>query len=198
VSLMKIIIQAFKLFLLMTLITGVVYPVLITLLGQVIFPNTANGSLIITNGKIIGSELLSQKFSQDRYFQPRPSATDFNPLPSGGSNLGPTSAALRDSVIARKIALAQANPGNGEIPADLLYASASGLDPDISPEAARYQIERVARIRGLDNIDKTKLINIVEKQIKQPDLGVFGEPRVNVLRLNLIIDSTFTGQNHER
>lgn len=191
---MKLIIKTLKLFLVLTFITGIVYPVLITFLGQVIFPKNANGSLIVMNGKIIGSELIGQKFNQDRYFQPRPSVTDYNPLPSGGSNLGPTSAILLDSVIARKIGLGEANPGNGVIPADLLYTSASGLDPDISPEAARYQIDRIARIRGLDNIDKTKLINIVEEQIKQPDLGIFGEQRINVLRLNLILDSTFTGQ----
>jgi K+-transporting ATPase ATPase C chain len=191
---MKLIIKTLKLFLVLTFITGIVYPVLITFLGQVIFPKNANGSLIVMNGKIIGSQLIGQKFNQDRYFQPRPSVTDYNPLPSGGSNLGPTSAILRDSVIARIIVLGEANPGNGVIPADLLYASASGLDPDISPEAARYQIDRIARVRGLDNIGKTKLFNIVEKQIKPPDLGIFGEPRINVLKLNLILDSTFTGQ----
>lgn len=191
---MKMTIQALKLFLALTLITGVVYPVLITFLGHVIFPVKANGSLIKLDRKIIGSELIGQKFNQDRYFQPRPSATDYNLLPSGGTNLGHTSAVLRDLVAARKIALTEANPGNGTIPADLLFASASGLDPHISPEAARYQIERIALVRGLDNVGKTTLINLVEKQIEQPDLGIFGERRINVLRLNLILDSTFTGQ----
>jgi potassium-transporting ATPase KdpC subunit len=192
---MKTIIQALKLFLIMTIITGIAYPLLITILGQIFFPNKANGSLINKDGSIIGSELIGQKFTSDKYFWPRPSAIDYNPLPSGGSNLGPTSAALKDLVVSRKDAIERANPGSFDVPIDLLFASGSGLDPDISPEAARFQIDRVAHARGLDNKAKIKLIDLVEKQIKQPDFGILGEPRINVLRLNIALDSTFTGNN---
>jgi potassium-transporting ATPase KdpC subunit len=191
---MKTIVQASKLFLIMTVITGVIYPLLITLFGQALFPVKANGSLIKVDGKIVGSELLGQKFASDKYFWPRPSAIDYNPLPSGGSNLGPTSAALRDSVAVRRYALERTNSGSFQIPIDLLFASGSGLDPDITPEAADYQINRIANSRALDNEAKKKLINLVEAHIEPPDFKVLGEPRVNVLRLNLAVDSTFEGQ----
>ncbi len=179
----------------MTIIAGMIYPLMITLAGQAIFPGKANGSLIKVDGKLIGSELIGQKFTSDRYFWSRPSAVDYNPLPSGASNLGPTSAALRDSVRARKEALEKANAGSGKVPVDLLFASGSGLDSDISPEAAMYQIDRVARARGLDNGGKIKLIKLVESKIKQPDFGILGEPRVNILALNLALDSAFPGNN---
>ena len=188
---MKTIGQALKLFLILTVVTGIIYPLLITVIGQAIFRNKVNGSLIKIDGKIVGSTLLGQKFTGDKYFWPRPSAIDYNPLPSGGSNLGMTSVALRDSVMARKDALEKTNPGSIAVPSDLLFASGSGLDPDISPEAARFQIDRVAVARGLDNGGKKRLITLVEKQIKQPDFGIFGEPRINVLSLNLALDSTF-------
>jgi K+-transporting ATPase ATPase C chain len=191
---MKMTVQALKLFLIMTVITGIIYPLLITLFGQALFPDKANGSLIKVDGKIVGSELLGQKFTSDKYFWPRPSAIDYNPLPSGGSNLGPTSAALRDSVVIRRDALERANSGSFQIPSDLLFASGSGLDPDISPEAANYQINRIANSRALDNEAKKKLINLVEAHIEPLDFKVLGEPRVNVLRLNLAVDSTFEGQ----
>ncbi len=178
----------------MTIITGIIYPLLITALGQALYPGKANGSLVEIDGKIVGSALLGQKFTENRYFWSRPSAVDYNALPSDGSNLGPTSAALRDSVITRIKVLEKANPGSGRVPIDLLFASGSGLDPDISPEAARFQIDRVAAARGLDNDGKRKLINLVEANVKTPDFNVFGEPRVNVLRLNLALDSTFEGQ----
>jgi potassium-transporting ATPase KdpC subunit len=198
VNVMKTIGQAFKLFLILTVITGIAYPLLITILGQAIFPNKANGSLIRAAGKTIGSTLLGQKFTKNEYFWSRSSAIDYNPLPSGGSNLGPTSLALKDSVLARKDLQEKANPGSGKVPGDLLFASASGLDPDISPDAARFQINRVALARGLDNEGKKQLIELVEKHIEQPDFGIFGEPRVNVLLLNLAIDSTFMDNGHER
>jgi K+-transporting ATPase ATPase C chain len=192
---MKTIIQALKLFLIMTIITGMVYPILITVVGQTLFPEKANGSLIKFDGKIIGSELLAQKFASDKYFWPRPSAIDYNPLPSGGSNLGPTSAALKDSVMMRKNVLEKVHPGEGKVPIDLLFASGSGLDPDISPQAAKFQIDRVVRARRLDNEGKNKLSKLIEKQIEQPDFGIFGEPRINVLKLNLALDSIFKGEN---
>ena len=191
---MKLISQAIKLFLILTVVTGIIYPLLITVLGQIIFPGQANGSLIKIDGKIVGSALLGQKFTDDKYFWSRPSAVDYNPLPSGGSNLGATSAALRDSVLARKDVLERSNPGSIAVPSDLLFASGSGLDPDISPEAARFQIDRVAQARGLDNDQKKRVIELVEKYVKQPDSGIFGEPRINVLSLNLALDSTFAGE----
>ncbi len=189
---MKTIMQALKLFLIMTVITGIIYPLVIFGLGQTLFPDKANGSLIKVDGKLIGSILIGQKFTSDKYFWPRPSAIDYNPLPSGASNLGPTSAALKDIVGAREKALEKANPGERKIPRDLLFASGSGLDPDISPEAAMYQAGRVAHARGLDNAGKMRLINLIGKQTKQPDLGILGETRVNVLELNLALDSAFS------
>jgi potassium-transporting ATPase KdpC subunit len=192
---MKIIGQALRLFLILTLVTGIIYPILITVVSQIIFPDKANGSLLRIDGKIIGSSLLGQKFTENKYFWSRPSAIDYNPLPSGASNLGPTSQALRDSVGARKEVLKKSNPGFSVVPSDLLFASGSGLDPDISPEAARFQIERIANARGLDNDGKKKLIKLVENHIEQPDFGIFGIPRINVLELNLALDSTFTNNS---
>jgi potassium-transporting ATPase KdpC subunit len=188
---MKTIIQALKLFLILSVVTGLAYPLFISLISQAFFPGKANGSFIKVNGKIVGSTLIGQKFTEDNYFWPRPSVADYNPLPSSGSNLGPTSAALKDSVTARREFLLKSNPNSGRIPMDLLFASASGLDPDISPEAARFQINRVAHARRLDNEQKKKLIELVEKHIEQPDLGIFGEPRINVLSLNLALDSIY-------
>jgi len=192
---MKTISQALKLFLILTVITGVIYPLLITVLGQVIFPKQANGSLISINDQTIGSSLLGQKFAQEKYFWPRPSAIDYNPLPSGGSNLGPTNAMLKDLVREHKLILEKSNSSSNAVPADLLFTSGSGLDPDISPEAARFQIERIVNARGLDNNNKIRLIDLVEKQIKKQDFGILGEPRINVLELNLALDSIFTGDN---
>lgn len=191
----KTINQAFKLFLILSILTGIVYPLLITLFGQMLFPDKVSGSLIKKGERFVGSELIGQKFCSDIYFWPRPSATDYNPLPSCGSNLGPTNAGLKELVISRRATLEKANPGTGDIPPDLVFASGSGLDPDISPEAARFQINRVAIARGLDNNSKIKLINLIEQEIEQPDFGIFGKPRINVVRLNLALDSMFTGGN---
>jgi len=188
---MKTIDQAFRLFLALTLLTGIIYPAVITLLGTAIFPKQANGSILSHDGQAIGSALIGQKFTADRYFWSRPSAIDYNPLPSGGSNQGMTSAVLDSAVRERQQLLMESNPGSELVPADLLYTSGSGLDPHISPGAARFQIDRVARARGLDNMGKIRLIESVEKLIEQPDFGIFGEPRINVLRLNLALDSAF-------
>jgi potassium-transporting ATPase KdpC subunit len=192
---MKTFTQAIRLFLVLTLLTGIIYPLAVTVLGKALFPYQANGSLIEKNGRLIGSELLGQKFVSDKYFWPRPSAVDYNPLPSSGSNLGPTSQKQLDAVNVRKLALDSLNGNNMPIPSDLLFASGSGLDPEISPEAAKFQINRVSAARGLDNEQKNRLIELVEKQIKQPDLGVLGEPRINVLKLNLALDSAFVEKN---
>ncbi len=179
----------------MTLVTGVVYPLLVTGIAQVIFPAQANGSLITQAGAGIGSDLIGHSFDAPKYFWGRLSAT--GPLPytafnpdtlsgSSGSNLGPFSPALKDAATARLDALRAADPGNtAPVPVDLVTASASGLDPQISPEAAEYQVARVARSRGLDPI---KVAELVRQYTEGRTLGLLGEPRVNVLRLNLALD----------
>jgi potassium-transporting ATPase KdpC subunit len=173
----------------MTLITGIVYPLLATGVAQVLFPHQANGSLIEKDGKPIGSELIGQSFDDPRYFWGRPSATAPQPnngTASNGSNLGPSNTALRDAVQQRIDALHKADPGNtAPVPADLVTASGSGLDPEISPAAAQYQIARVARARRLD---ATQVQALVAQFTQGRQLGLLGEPRVNVLQLNLALD----------
>ncbi len=181
---------AFTLLLAMTVIAGVVYPAIVTGVAQLLFPHAANGSVIVNNGKSAGSELIGQPFVDPKYFWSRPSATSpfaNNPASSGASNLGPTNSALTDAVKQRIDALRAADPGNAAaVPADLVTASASGLDPHISPAAAQYQIARVARARGIDVETVTKL---VAAATESRQLGVLGEPRINVLKLNLALDA---------
>jgi K+-transporting ATPase ATPase C chain len=180
---------ALLLFGLLTLLTGAAYPLLVTGISQVLFPGRANGSLIEGDGMILGSELIGQPFSDPRYFWGRPSATapvPYNAGASSGSNLGPTNPALEVAVKARIAALKSADPGNAApIPVDLVTASASGLDPHISPAAADYQVSRVARARGLD---PSAVRALMAQHTKGRQLWVLGEPRVNVLRLNLALD----------
>jgi K+-transporting ATPase ATPase C chain len=175
--------------LLLTLLTGAVYPAVVTGLAQVLFPHQANGSLIVAGGQVVGSELIGQPFDSPRYFWGRPSATapyPYNAAASAGSNLGPTNPALVDAVAGHIRALRAADPGNLQpIPVDLVTASASGLDPDISPAAALYQASRVARARGLD---ENALRQLVNQYTVGRQLGILGEPRVNVLELNLALD----------
>lgn len=176
--------QSLKMFLFLSLLTGVFYPLFITLIGYFITPYHAQGSLILRNEHTIGSTLIGQKFTQPQYFWGRPSAVDYNPLPSGGSNLSPTSAKLRALVNARA-SLYKSEP----IPPELLFASGSGLDPHISPEAAAYQIERVSKARGLDSKEDRKQMELlVQKHTSTRFLGIIGRPVVNVLSLNLALD----------
>ena len=181
---------ALVIFALLSILTGIIYPLVVTGIAQVAFPSKANGSIIYKDGKAVGSELIGQAFTDPKYFWGRPSATSSfpdNAMASGGSNLGPTNPALADAVKARAAALLAADPGNtAPIPVDLLTASASGLDPDISPDAAIYQAARVARARGMSE-DKVK--ELIARNTKGRWLGLLGEKRVNVLKLNLDLDS---------
>jgi K+-transporting ATPase ATPase C chain len=179
--------------LVMTVITGIAYPLLVTGLSQLIFPSQANGSLIARNGQPIGSTLIGQSFTEPKYFWGRPSATSpqaNNGMSSGGSNLGPTNPVLTDAVKQRIAALQAADPGNhAPVPVDLVTSSGSGLDPEISPAAAQYQLARVARVRGLD---EAQVRLLVEQATSGRQLGLLGEPRVNVLQLNLALDGLST------
>jgi K+-transporting ATPase ATPase C chain len=174
---------------LFTLITGVFYPLVVTGIAQIAFPHQANGSLIVQNGQAIGSELIGQPFDDPRYFWSRPSATSpfpYNGAASSGSNLGPDNPALLEAVKARIEALKAADPENPlPVPVDLVTASGSGLDPDISVAAALYQVSRIAKARGMSE-DAVRAL--VESHIKEPQLSDLGEPRVNVLELNLALD----------
>jgi len=186
---------ALVLLLLLTMLTGLVYPLTVTALAQWLFPYQANGSLVVQDGQIVGSALIGQPFDAPQYFWGRPSATlpsPYNPFDGGtltgsaGSNLGPLSKELMERVQARVRALRAADPGNrAAIPADLVTASASGLDPDISVAAALYQVPRVARARGMD---EATLREFVLRHTSGRQFGVLGEPRVNVLKLNLALD----------
>ncbi|WP_248321842.1 potassium-transporting ATPase subunit KdpC [Caballeronia sp. Sq4a] len=180
---------AIVLFVALTIITGLLYPLIVTAVSQTAFRHQANGSLIELDGRIIGSELIGQQFDAPRYFWGRLSATTPNPYnagSSGGSNLGPTNPALADAVKARIAALHAADPSNeAAVPVDLVTSSGSGLDPDISPAAAAYQIARVARARGLSVAQVNAL---VVEATSMRTFGVIGEPAVNVLKLNLALD----------
>ncbi len=173
----------------LTVLTGIAYPLLATGIGQAVFSKQVNGSVIEARGRAVGSELLGQPFSGPQYFWSRPSATGpypYNGAASSGSNQGPTNPALKAAVESRIAALRVADPGNqAPIPVDLVTASGSGLDPHISPAAAAYQLARVARVRQLPEADIRKLI---AQATQHRSFGVLGEPRVNVLRLNLLLD----------
>ena len=180
---------ALVLLVLLSLITGLAYPLLVTGIAQTVFPAQANDSLIEHDGNALGSSLIGQPFADPKYFWARPSATApfaNNSASSGGSNLGPTISALTDAVKQRIDALHAADPDNtAPVPVDLVTASGSGLDPEISPAAAQYQLARVARVRGRAEADVAKL---VAQATEDRQLGILGEPRVNVLRLNLLLD----------
>jgi K+-transporting ATPase ATPase C chain len=177
------------LFALLTVLTGLVYPLLVTGIGRTLFPDQVSGSLVMRDGKPVGSSLISQSFQDPKYFWGRISATAPQPnngTASGGSNFGPTNPALIDAVRGRIDALKAADPHNTlPIPVDLVTASGSGLDPHISPAAALYQVTRVAQARHLDPV---KVRQLVLARVEAPQWGIFGEPRVNVLLLNLALD----------
>jgi len=177
---------ALTIFALLTIITGVVYPLLVTGVSQVLFPSQSNGSIITIDGKAAGSELIGQQFDDPKYFWGRVSAVGYNADLSSGSNYGPMNPALLASVQARIDALQAADPDNTlPIPVDLVTASASGLDPHISVAAALYQVHRVVSARGLNEADVQSL---VEQHTEGRQFGIFGEPRVNILQLNLALD----------
>lgn len=184
---MKTLFISLKIFLFFTILTGIVYPLFVTGIAQVVFPVQANGSLIVKDNKIIGSELIGQQFDSTIYFSSRPSAISYNPLPSGGSNYGLTNVKLKNLVAERKKKFIAFNQLDSltEIPSEMLFASASGLDPHISPKAALLQVERVAKVRKFNASQKQKLINCITEKTEAPQYLFLGEERINVLTLNL-------------
>jgi K+-transporting ATPase ATPase C chain len=175
-------------FLWLTLLTGVIYPLFITLVAQLTMSKQANGSFLVDEGKIVGTPLIAQKFTSERYFWPRPSAIDYRPLPSGGSNLGPTSSILKQVVEERRQILSKAHPEQADsIPSELLFASASGLDPHISPAAAYFQVDRVLKARNLEQ-QRDRVIKLIDEMTEHRFLYIIGRPCVNVFLLNRALD----------
>jgi K+-transporting ATPase ATPase C chain len=187
-SMLKQIKPAILMTFVLTVLTGLLYPLAVTALAKWLFRHQAAGSLVMNNGRVVGSELIGQRFTNPRYFHGRPSAAGdagYNANSSGGSNLGPTSAKLADRVRQTAKELKTENP-SADVAVDLVTTSGSGLDPDISPAAAAFQIPRVAAARGMPQVD---LRNLVEKHTRDRQLGVLGERRVNVLELNMALDA---------
>jgi K+-transporting ATPase ATPase C chain len=187
---MKTLIISLKIFLFFTILTGVIYPLFVTGIAQLAFPSKANGSLIEKNNKIVGSELIGQRFDSVIYFSSRPSAISYNPLPSGGSNFGLTNAKLKHAVDSLKNHFIVFNQleGNTAIPSEMLFASASGLDPHISPKAALLQVDRIVKNRQFDDSKKQLLLQSISELSQSPQYSFLGEQRINVLLLNLKLD----------
>jgi K+-transporting ATPase ATPase C chain len=172
-------------------VTGLIYPGVVTAVARLLFPNQASGSLVTANGQVIGSRLIGQQFTQAWYFHPRPSAAGngYDPTASGGTNKGPTDRKLADTLVAGAIARAEsAGVAKGKVPTDMATSSASGLDPHISPANALFQVARVAAARG---VDTTQVRDLALHYVESRQFGFFGEPRVNVLALNLALDNAF-------
>jgi K+-transporting ATPase ATPase C chain len=184
---MKTTIISLKIFLFFTILTGIIYPLFVTGIAQLVFPAQANGSLIVKDNKIIGSELIGQQSDSTIYFSSRPSAISYNPLPSGGSNYGLTNIKLKNLVAERKKHFISFNQLDSltEIPSEMLFASASGLDPHISPKAALLQVERIAKVRKFSTSQKQKLIKCINDKTEAPQYLILGDERINVLTLNL-------------
>jgi potassium-transporting ATPase KdpC subunit len=186
---------ALVLFLIMTAVTGIAYPLVVIGIAQVVFPDQAGGSLVLKGGEAVGSRLIGQNFADPKYFWSRPSATSpqpYNGVGSGGSNFGPLSPALTDRIKKNIDALRAADPTNtAPVPVDLVTASGSGLDPELSLAGARYQLARVARVRGLS---QAAVQSLIDSHARGKWLGLLGEPRVNVLELNLALDDLATGK----
>jgi len=187
---MKTLAISLKIFLFFTVLTGIIYPLFVTGIAQLIFPAKANGSIIVKDNKKIGSELIGQQFDSCIYFTSRPSAISYNPLPSGGSNYGLTNAKLKHNVDSCKKQFIAYNKldSNTTIPSEMVFASASGLDPHISPAAALLQVERIANARKFDNIQKQKIVQCINNLKESPQFLCLGDERINVLLLNLEID----------
>ena len=186
----KLTIQSIRQLVLWSVVTGVLYPAVMLAVAQVCFPRQANGSLVYRDGALVGSALIAQQFQGDRYFWPRPSAGTYATVPSAASNLGPTSAQLQSNVQANLKALREANHVSADtpVPSDLVFTSASGVDPDISPAGARFQVARVAAARGLT---VAQVDAVLDRHVEGPQWGFLGEPRVNVLLLNLALDRAY-------
>jgi K+-transporting ATPase ATPase C chain len=187
----KNLIISLKLLLLLTIITGVIYPLAVTLISNLIFPSKSEGSMIRTSdGKIIGSELIGQGFDSIKYFMPRPSAISYNPMPSGASNWGPTSDTLKKTIDARRKEYLKTNmlSEGTHVPEDAIFASVSGVDPHISVENVMIQSKRIAIVRKFDKNRSDKLMELINRLIEKPQLGILGEERINVLILNIELD----------
>ena len=180
-----------KILLVMTVLTGLIYPLFMTGIAQIIFPSQANGSLVIKDKKIIGSNLIGQKFDTTIYFWSRPSAIGYNPIPSGASNYGPTSIKLKQQTDSLRHNFAVKNDvrDSMSIPKEMIFASGSGLDPEISPEAAMLQLNRVAKARNFNETQKLKTLMLIKSLTNGPQFSIFGEPRINIFKLNLALDN---------
>jgi K+-transporting ATPase ATPase C chain len=190
---------AVKVLLIMTILLGIIYPLAITGIVQVSFPHKANGSLIMKNNKLIGSELIGQNSDSSIYFSSRPSVIGYNPIPSGASNYGPTSDTLKKLVNARSILFAQINSlsDSANIPKEMIFASGSGLDPHISPEAAIMQVNRISKARNFDENQKQELLKVINEMTEGPQFFILGEKRINVLALNIRLDNFITNKEDQ-
>ncbi|HVN57025.1 MAG TPA: potassium-transporting ATPase subunit KdpC [Bacteroidales bacterium] len=186
----RLAITAFRFLMVMTLLTGVVYVVLITAAGQLLFPAKSNGSLVMKNGRVAGSELIGQNFDSAAYFWSRPSSVFYNAVPSGGSNLGPTSDSLRKVVACRRTNFSVMNmvPDTVGVPREMIFSSASGLDPHISPSAALLQVNRIARARNLNDKQREQVLSLIKNLTEDRQFHLLGERRINVFLLNLSLD----------